>query len=276
MRIKEIAKKSLGGGLSGATAMVLQVLCLMWLRTTVNVEMATGASFFAAFHLLYSDGGIFRFYRGLGPALIQGPLSRFGDTAANAGMLALLERSTLPMVIKTFFASCAAALWRMIIMPIDTVKILMQLTGGTEAIEQRWQDRGILGFYSGAIGAAVATLCGHFPWFFVNNALEARLPRFHKTARRALIALCAAVVSDCVSNSLRVLKTVAQTNAVDVGYAGALKLVLKQDGVSGLLFRGLATKILSNCISSVLFSILWKMLMDFSNSPQPDTKRGGK
>lgn len=249
--------------------MVLQVLCLMWLRTTVNVEMATGASFLAAFHMLYSDGGIARFYRGVGPALIQGPLSRFGDTAANAGMLAFLERTTLPMVVKTFFASCAAAVWRMLIMPIDTVKVLMQLTGGTAAIFERWRDRGILGFYSGALGAAVATLCGHFPWFFVNNALETRLPRFHKTARRALIALCAAVVSDCFSNSLRVLKTVAQTNSVDIGYTGALKLVLKQSGVSGLLFRGLATKILSNCVSSVLFSILWKLLMDLLSTDQP-------
>lgn len=34
---------------------------------------------------LYREGGVVRFYRGLGPALLQGPLSRFGDTAANAG-----------------------------------------------------------------------------------------------------------------------------------------------------------------------------------------------
>ena len=37
----------------------------------------------------------------MGPALIQGPMSRFGDTAANAGTLALLDSydatSTLPV-----------------------------------------------------------------------------------------------------------------------------------------------------------------------------------
>ena len=55
-----------------------------------------------AFRALYKDGGavnqhptencslrvyigIPRFYRGLVPALLQGPLSRFGDTAANTG-----------------------------------------------------------------------------------------------------------------------------------------------------------------------------------------------
>lgn len=50
------------------------------------------------------------------PALVQGPLSRFGDTAANTGVLALMESmdSTkgLPVGVKTLCASGAAALWR--------------------------------------------------------------------------------------------------------------------------------------------------------------------
>ena len=37
--------------------------------------------------MLYKDGGVRRFYRGVGPALLQGPLSRFGDTAANVGLI---------------------------------------------------------------------------------------------------------------------------------------------------------------------------------------------
>ena len=43
------------------------------------------------YRILWKQGGIPRFYRGLGPALFQGPLSRFGDTAANTAILALLE-----------------------------------------------------------------------------------------------------------------------------------------------------------------------------------------
>ena len=47
-------------------------------------------------------GGIRRFYRGYGPALLQGPISRFGDTAANVGILALLEsHPDLPIFVKT-------------------------------------------------------------------------------------------------------------------------------------------------------------------------------
>ena len=44
-----------------------------------------GGSLRDAARALYADGGARRFYRGLLPALAQGPLSRFGDTAANAG-----------------------------------------------------------------------------------------------------------------------------------------------------------------------------------------------
>jgi hypothetical protein len=41
-----------------------------------------------------------RFYRGFGPALLQAPISRFGDTAANVGILTLLEPYDIPLPIK--------------------------------------------------------------------------------------------------------------------------------------------------------------------------------
>ena len=57
------------------------------MRTTVNFQYRYGMSTIEALKHLYAEGGILRFYRGVGPALIQGPLSRFGDTASNAGRL---------------------------------------------------------------------------------------------------------------------------------------------------------------------------------------------
>jgi hypothetical protein len=86
-----------------------------------------------ALRTLYADGGIPRFYRGVLPALVQGPLSRFGDTAANTGMLTLMDsyESTrnLNVGLKTVSASAAAAVWRIFLMPVDTVKTTMQVTG---------------------------------------------------------------------------------------------------------------------------------------------------
>ncbi len=47
--------------------------------------------------------------------------------------------------------------------------------------------------------------------------------------------------------------------------AQALKMVIEKDGVSGLLFRGLVTKIISNGCQGILFSVLWRLGQDFLN-----------
>jgi hypothetical protein len=100
---------------------------LMWMRTTVNYQYRNGGTFFGALRVLYADGGIPRFYRGVLPALIQGPLSRFGDTAANTGVLTALNHieatKELPVGVKTMAASAGAAIFRIFLMPVDTVKV---------------------------------------------------------------------------------------------------------------------------------------------------------
>ena len=92
----------------------------------MNYQYRNGTTFPVALRTLYADGGILRFYRGVLPALVQGPLSRFGDTAANTGMLTLLdnleETQNLAVGVKTIAASAAAAIFRIGLMPIDTVK----------------------------------------------------------------------------------------------------------------------------------------------------------
>ena len=130
---KKSLNRALGGGFAGASAMFIQVGSLMWLRTTMNYQYRYGTSTSEALKHLYKDGGIRRFYRGVGPALFQGPLSRFGDTAANTGIITLLDShdktKDLPVSIKTFAASGTAALWRICIMPIDTCKTILQVEG---------------------------------------------------------------------------------------------------------------------------------------------------
>ena len=113
--------------------MVLQVLLLMPIRTVMNYQYRYGTSTMVAARTLYADGGWTRYYQGLTAALIQGPVSRFFDTAANVGILALLQSNSymrqLPSLVKTMFAAVAAACFRMILTPIDTVKTTMQTDG---------------------------------------------------------------------------------------------------------------------------------------------------
>ena len=121
------AQKALGGGVSGALAMIVQVVALMWMRTTINFQHKYGMSTSEALATLYSQGGIARFYQGMTAALLQAPLSRFGDTASYAGMTALLETvDSIPASLKTLCASLTAALFRIGITPIDTFKTTLQ------------------------------------------------------------------------------------------------------------------------------------------------------
>jgi hypothetical protein len=54
-----------------------------------------------------------------------------------------------------------------------------------------------------------------------------------------------------------------------------VQLVLAKDGVTGLLFRGLGTKILSNGIQGLLFNVLWRMGMDYWDKLEK-AKDGGR
>jgi hypothetical protein len=89
--VGQASKKALGGGKAGALAAVVQVCSLMWLRTSMNYQYRYGGNLQSSLRDLWADGGLPRLYQGLPLALIQGPLSRFGDTAANIGVLALLD-----------------------------------------------------------------------------------------------------------------------------------------------------------------------------------------
>ena len=87
---------------------------------------------------------------------------------------------------------------------------------------------------------------GHYPWFGTYNYLDATLPApttlGERLLRQAFIGFVASVVSDSVSNSLRVVKTYRQVHETRIGYVAAAEAVIAQDGLRGLLGRGLMTR----------------------------------
>lgn len=272
--LNKAGKRALGGGAAGAIAMFTQVGALMWMRTTMNYQYRNGGSTMNAFRTLYADGGIGRFYRGVGPALFQGPLSRFGDTAANAGMLALLasteQTKNLPVMAKTMAASGAAALWRINLMPVDTMKTTMQVQGkeGLVNLRAKMAKSGPRVLYHGGLGAFGATYVGHFPWFFTFNFLDEKVPKyedstFKKFGRNACIGFCSSAVSDSCSNSIRVLKTTRQTYEVPISYGDAAKEIIAKEGLMGLFGRGLQTRILANGMQGMMFTVIWKGVQEY-------------
>ena len=99
----------------------------------MNYQYRFGTTTSQAIRILYADGGWTRYYQGLSAAIVQAPVARFGDTAANAGILAFLRSNPymrkLPVWIQTAFASLTASAFRIVLMPIDTVKTTLQAQG---------------------------------------------------------------------------------------------------------------------------------------------------
>merc|ERR1711920_151843 len=215
-------------------------------RTIMNYQYRYGGNLTDVVKKLYAEGGIPRFYRGLAPGLIQAPVSRFGDTAANDGALAALEFTSLPTAAKTMVASASAAGFRVFLMPIDAWKTTKQVEGkdGLRKLIEKTKKHPTA-LWQGSIGAMTATWVGHYPWFFTNNQLQASMPQFDFTygryVRNALICFASAAVSDTCSNSLRVLKTRVQTSIEPIGYSAAAQEIISKDGYAGLFGRGLST-----------------------------------
>ena len=101
----------------------------------MNYQYRFGTTMTHAGRFLYQDGGWTRYYQGLTAALVQGPVSRFGDTAAYEGVLSLLDSNPttakMPEWIKSAFVSLTAALFRIFLTPIDTVKTTLQAQGSS-------------------------------------------------------------------------------------------------------------------------------------------------
>ena len=168
--LSKASAKAFSGGRSGAAAGGVQVLTLMWLRTTINYQYRYGMNTTTALKTLYEEGGIPRLYQGLPFALVQGPLSRFGDTAANLLILSLLEEldetGIVPTFVRTGIGSVAAGLWRIVLLPVDTIKTTLQVNGadGMKTLQERIERDGFGTMYNGALASSAATVVGHYPW----------------------------------------------------------------------------------------------------------------
>ncbi len=271
---QKAGRRALGGGIPGLCAGVVQVFTLMWLRTTINYQSRYGASFFRALAILYKEGGIGRFYRGIGFALFQAPLTRFVATASNDGVLALL--AGLPYTkhwnpaITTVFASLTVGLFRILLMPIDTCKTVLQVDSGEgfRALMRRVRAGKISALYQGAAATAVSSVIGHYPWFVIYNGLSSAewlkrlIPK--NLFRNASIGLVASVVSDTLVNVFRVIKTTKQSIGAnhDFTYSDTIRIIVAADGWKGLFGRGLRTRVLANSVQSILFTVIWRGLAE--------------
>ena len=260
--LQKALDKSLNAGFAGYTAMTFQVCSMMWLRTTMNYQFKNGGQTFPTIQKLYIEGGIRRFYRGLGFALLYAPISRFGDTAANVGALSYLEDSNLSQANKTFIGSIIAGMWRVSVIPIDAFKSNLQIHGskGIDIIKERIKINGYSSLYNGGKALYFGTVIGHFPWFYTYNYLQKTVPKheneFLNFLRSGTIGFCSSASSDIISNSVRIMKINMQTGN-EKNYKEVTTNIIKSDGIIGIFTRGLKTKLMINGIQGFIFVVVF-------------------
>lgn len=155
-------------------------------------------------------------------------------------------------------------------MPIDTCKTVLQVDGarGFKFLIDKVRKGDISALYTGATATILATVISHYPWFIVHNTLDKYLSNRVGTIgfllRSSLIGFSSSVVSDTVSNSIRVIKTVKQASAgeysASMSYMDTVIKIHAESGLLGIFGRGLKTRILTNGIQSILFTVIWKLM----------------
>ena len=268
--IRVALAKAIKSGSAGFVAGTAQVMVFMWLRTCMNYQYKNGGTLTEVLKKLYGEGGIRRLYQGLFPwAIFQAPMSRFGDVAANDMVMSLTSAflPQVPISITTVMASMSGACWRIFITPVDTCKTVLQTEGakGWEMLKKKVSDGGPLVLWAGWEGNYIANVIGNYPWFATMNFLSKNVPvpkdPLAKLVRSAFLGAIASSISDVVSNSVRVVKTKKQTDSdSNAGYIKAAKDIVDKDGLPGLLFRGLDTRVYTNVLQGAFFTVLWKYL----------------
>lgn len=261
-------EQAMKGGPAGLMAGLLQVILFMWLRTTMNVQYYTGRGFFTTVKELWKEGGPARFYQGLHWAVLQAPLSRFGDAFANSWSLSLVSAlmPSSPPFVGTALGVTLSSAWRVLLVPIDTIKTASQVHGdaASSVLMGKVKEDGILQLWSGSFASFAANWAQNFPWWVTLNTVEALWPApsdpVWALLRHGITGMMASIVADCIPNPLRVLKTVRQVSPdTAVGYMDICRSVIKTDGLHGLLFRGLTTRVLTNVLQGSFFSIAWRI-----------------
>ncbi|OJA16330.1 hypothetical protein AZE42_06578 [Rhizopogon vesiculosus] len=242
------ADLNLGGGLSGAAGkfvmvqfigpchnsdvLAAMVLALIPLRTIMNYQYRYGVTMTQAIKVLYADGGWTRYYQGLTAALVLGPVSRFGETAANAGIIAFFESNNTAVLtimqiqgeelchllhVAQCFRYCRYNIYRSLPNKYSTLRFIP-----SSPILLQW-----------------------------NSCVPQSSDMQHRLFLTPFQILFA--------------KSHHRVNGARIGYIEAVYAVIEADGIKGLFGRGLKTRILVNGLQGTMFSMLWKLFSDMWN-----------
>jgi hypothetical protein len=256
-------KTSVDKGLTGASAMCIQITTLYWLKTITNFQYRYGGSFKSTYKELISQGGFKRLYSGYPPSLLMGGLCRFGDIAIYSHIEDNFDGKT--PLDRSIATSVLSSIWRINLMPIDTLDVSLQVEGknAKKVLINKLKTNGPSVLYYGGLGWTFTNLIGNFTWFytyrytseFSNNSI----------LHNSIQGIGCSLISDVATNPIRVLKTYKQSYPEKISYHDTYTKIRRDHSLMNYLFRGLSSRILFHGLQNAIFLVLWKELEKYKN-----------
>jgi len=236
-----------------------------WMVTIMAYQHRHGGGMIQVGRKLYCDGGIRRFYRGMGISLVQVPLLRLGQVASTDVAFENLAPLGLPDAAAAAAASVGAAGCRGVLAPLANLSAVQQVHGkeGLRFFKEKVRGRPSA-LWSGAGGSMATSVLGHYTWCISHRKLQERLPEppgaHGRDLRNAAVGFLSTSISDLSTNFLRVLTTFQQTEREQIGYLTCARRLVAEQGLLGLFGRGLSTRLLASGSQGAVFNVVWKAI----------------
>ena len=251
---------------AGFTAGLLNALIFHPPKTIIKYQYVNGTSVGVTFNnLIKNNSDKLRLFRGFSPTMIKYSVGKMGETSFYTYFNSIDNKYN--QIEKLVLTSSFVTLWRVNLMPFDTLSNTLQVHGrrGYSIITKRINSYGIGTLYSGTSIYGVINFINCFTWFGIFNTMNELISNdINKDIKNGIVGFTSTFGSDILNNPLRVIKTYKQSHNLTISYKDSLNEILRDSGgYKNYFIRGLGLKTLLNCITSSFYVIMWKRLEEY-------------
>ena len=272
---------------AGFTAGLINGILFHPPKTLIKYQYVNGTGLSETLSLLlFESVDNQRVLRGIFPNIIKYSCGKMGEASIYTyfKQLNFDSHNTHEFNARLYFTSLTITLWRVNLMPLDTISNVLQVHGknGYKLINTRIKNEGIKTLYSGSIFYGAIIYIHSFIWFSLYESLSSHMitstqveskqtSQFNKSniisntnlnikndLNNGIIGFLATLGSDTINNPLKVIKTYKQTYKNNISYFDSFKHVISGNDYKKGIYRGLYTKTILNAFTSSIYVILWK------------------
>ena len=244
-------------------------------KTIIKYQYVNGSSFPLTLRKMVYNEDKLRLFRGISPNIIKYSVGKMGEASIYTYFKNIDKDNN--EISKLSMTSLYITLWRINLMPFDTMSNTLQVHGkeGYQIIKRRINTYGIGTLYSGTIFYGLINYVNCFTWFGIYNAMNNLLDNnkvvkdningnnLNNDIKNGLVGFTSTLGSDILNNPLRVIKTYKQSYDTRISYTDSYNYIIKEGGYKNLFIRGFGVKTILNCITSSFYVIMWKRLEDY-------------